>query len=280
VAPRRLARHSPRAEALLNNNEGTVTRKALVRQPSPSLADGLLTFLERKQIIVDLALRQWEAYVEALRAAGWETVEVVPIDRCPDGVFVEDTVVVYGNLAVASRPAHPSRRPEVEAVEAVLGSLGFSVNRIDAPGTLEGGDILKVGSTVYVGRGSRTNEEALRQLRSYVEPLGARVVAVPITKVLHLKSAVTALPDGTIVGYTPLVDDPGLFPNYMGMPEESGAHVVDLGEGRVLTAADCPKSIEIIEALGYQVVPVDVSEFQKLEGCVTCLSVRLRGSAN
>jgi dimethylargininase len=145
---------------------------------------------------------------------------------------------------------------------------------------LEGGDVLKVGDTVYVGRGSRTNAEAVRQLRLLLEPLGARVVAVPVTKALHLKSAVTALPDGTIIGFTPLVADPDLFPNYMGMPEESGAHVVDLGEGCLLTAADSPKSGKILEGLGYDVVRVDVSEFQKLEGCVTCLSVRLRNSAD
>ena len=216
--------------------------------------------------------------MEAFHAAGWKTIEVDPIDGCPDGVFIEDTMVVYRNVAVISRPAHPSRRREVEAAEAAVASLGYSINRIHAPGTLEGGDVLKVGRTIYVGRGSRTNAEAVRQLRSFLEPLGARVVAVPITKVLHLKSGVTALPDGTIVGYTPLLDDPGLFPHYTGMPEESGAHVVDLGGGRVLTAADCPRSVEIIEDLGYEVIGVDVSDFQKLEGCVTCLSVRLRGS--
>ena len=124
--------------------------------------------------------------------------------------------------------------------------------------------------------GSRTNAEAVRQLRAFLEPLGARVLAVPITKVLHLKSAVTALPDGTIVGYMPALDNPAFFPHFMAVPEESGAHVVDLGAGRLLMAADCPKSSEIIEDRGYEVVRVDLSEFQKLEGCVTCLSVRLR----
>ena len=258
----------------------TMNQKAIVRRPSSRLADGLLTFLERRSLDLPLALRQWEGYVEAFRAAGWETIEVDPIDRCPDGVFVEDTMVVYRNTAVISHPAHPSRRPELETAEAAIASIGYSVDRIRAPGMLEGGDVLKVGDTVYVGRGSRTNAEAVRQLRLLLEPLGARVVAVPVTKALHLKSAVTALPDGTIIGFTPLVADPDLFPNYMGMPEESGAHVVDLGEGCLLTAADSPKSGKILEGLGYDVVRVDVSEFQKLEGCVTCLSVRLRNSAD
>ena len=257
-----------------------MTTKALVRQPSPRLANGLLTFRKRETLDVGLAVRQWEGYVEAFQASGWQAIKVTPVDRCPDGVFIEDTMVVYGNVAVISRPWHPSRRPETGTAEAAVAALGYSIHRIRAPGTLEGGDILKVGHTIYVGLGSRTNADAALQLRSFLEPLGARVLTVPITKVLHLKSAVTALPDGTIIGYTPLVDNPGFFHHYLGMPEESGAHVVDLGGGRVLTAFDCPKSVEIIENLGYQVVAVDVSEFQKLEGCVTCLSVRLRTSAD
>ena len=99
---------------------------------------------------------------------------------------------------------------------------------------------------------------------------------VPTTKVLHLKSAVTALPDGTIIGYRPLVDDPGLFPRFLGMPEESGAHVVCLGGDRVLMAASCPRSVELVADLGYDPIVVDISEYEKLEGCVTCLSIRLR----
>ncbi len=99
---------------------------------------------------------------------------------------------------------------------------------------------------------------------------------MPVHKALHLKSAVTALPDGTIIGYSPLVDDPEFFPRFVPVPEESGAHVVDLGGNKILMAADCPRSAELFAGLGYDPVTVDISEFQKLEGCVTCLSVRLR----
>ena len=102
------------------------------------------------------------------------------------------------------------------------------------------------------------------------------MIAVPVTKVLHLKSAVTALPDGTIIGYPPLVDDPAFWPHFRPMPEEAGSHVVDLGDGRLLMAASAPRSAELIADFGYTPVPVDISEFEKLEGCVTCLSVRLR----
>jgi dimethylargininase len=145
------------------------------------------------------------------------------------------------------------------------------------PGTLDGGDVLKVGDTIYVGRGGRTNGAGIQQLRAAFEPLGARVVAVPVSKVLHLKSAVTALPDGTVVGHEPLVDTPSIFPRFLGVPEESGAHVVLLGGGKLLMAASAPKTAELYADLGHEPVLVDISEFEKLEGCVTCLSVRLRG---
>jgi dimethylargininase len=127
-----------------------------------------------------------------------------------------------------------------------------------------------------VGRGGRTNGEGIRQLRAALSPLGVRVVAVPLTKVLHLKSAVTALPDGTVIGWPPAVDDPGFFPHFLAMPEESGAHVVVLDDERLLMAADAPRSARMLSDLGYRPVQVDISEFEKLEGCVTCLSVRLR----
>ena len=103
------------------------------------------------------------------------------------------------------------------------------------------------------------------------------VVAVPVGKVLHLKSSVTALPDGSIIGYPPLVDDPGFWPHFRPMPEEGGSHVVDLGDGRLLIASSAPRSAELLADLGFTPVPVDISEFEKLEGCVTCLSVRVRG---
>ncbi|MBC7269632.1 MAG: N(G),N(G)-dimethylarginine dimethylaminohydrolase [Streptomyces sp.] len=252
------------------------SRKALVRRPGPRLAEGLVTHVERAAVDVELAVRQWEAYGEALRAHGWETVEVDPADDCPDAVFVEDTVVMYRNVALIARSGAESRRDETAGVEEVVAGLGCSVNWIWEPGTLDGGDVLKIGDTVYVGRGGRTNAAGVQQLRAAFEPLGARVVSVPVSKVLHLKSAVTALPDGTVVGHIPLMDMPSLFGRFLPVPEESGAHVVLLGGAKLLMAASAPKTAELFTDLGYEPVVVDISEFEKLEGCVTCLSVRLR----
>jgi dimethylargininase len=252
------------------------TKKALVRHPSHLLAEGIVTRIERQAVDYDLATKQWGAYIEALEDSGWETIEVPPADDCPDGVFVEDTMVVYKSVAVIARPSAESRQPEIAAAETAVQSLGLSINRIRPPGTLDGGDVLKVADTIYVGLGGRTNSEGVRQLREILAPLGATVITVPVRKVLHLKSAVTALPDGTIIGYLPLVDDPSIFPSFRPVPEESGAHVVVLDDKRVLMAGDCVQTAELFASLGYEPVAVDISEFEKLEGCVTCLSVRLR----
>ena len=255
--------------------DGPVTR-ALVRRPGPRLAEGLLTHLDRVPVDVDLALRQWEGYVAALRDFGWETVEVPPADECPDAVFVEDTVVMYGDLAVVTRPGADERKPETAGTEEVLRGLGYRIEHIEAPATLDGGDVLKHGSDVWVGVGGRTSPDAVDQLGAHLAPLGARVHPVPVSKVLHLKSAVTALPDGAVVGHPPLVDDPARWAEFVPVPEEPGSHVVVLDESTVLMAASAPSSRALFEQRGLAVVPVDIGEFEKLEGCVTCLSVRLR----
>jgi dimethylargininase len=254
-----------------------MNRRALVRRPSPRLAEGLLTHLERVPVEVDLALRQWEGYVAALQAEGWETIEVPPAPDCPDSVFVEDTVVMYGDLAVVARPGADSRKPETTGSEQTLRDLGYRIAHIAAPGTLDGGDVLKHAGTVWVGLGGRTNQAGVDQLAAHLAPLGARVVAVPLTKVLHLKSAVTALPDGTVVGFEELVDDPSVWEHFLAVPEEPGSHVVLLDEGTVLMPTSAPLTQRLFEARGLRVVAVDLTEFEKLEGCVTCLSVRLRG---
>lgn len=253
-------------------------RLALVRRPSPRLAEGLVTHIERSDTVdADLALRQWEGYVAALHEHGWQTVEVEPVDDCPDGVFVEDAAVVYGDVAVLARSGAPERRVERAGVREALEAHGYRVGEIVEPGTLDGGDVLKHDGTVWVGLGGRTNAEGVAQLAAAFEPLGARVVGVPLTKVLHLKSAVTALPDGTVVGYEPLVDDASVWERFEAVTEEPGSHVVLLDDRTVLMSTSAPRTAERFTARGLQVVTVDMSEFEKLEGCVTCLSIRLRG---
>lgn len=251
-------------------------RIALVRIPASNLAEGQVTHIERSEIDTELADQQWENYVQALDAAGWQTVEVAAADTHADSVFVEDTIVMFGSTAVVGSPGSEPRIGETEAVEQQARELGQRIERIETPGTLDGGDVLKVGSTVYVGRGGRTNAEGIRQLRAIVGPLGYSVVAVPMTKALHLKTAATALPDGTVIGLPSLLEDTSIFERFLAVPEAEGTAVVVLDHDHVLMSSAAPQTAAMIEDLGYRVTTVDISEFEKLEGCVTCLSVRVR----
>lgn len=250
--------------------------RLLVRPPSPALADGELTHLDRVAVDPALAREQWEAYVDVFRARGWTIVDVPAADAQPDGVFVEDAVVVFDDLAVLARAGADSRRGEKPTVQSVVAASGLDVVEIVEPGTLDGGDVLKVGRTVYVGASLRTNADGIAQLRAALEPRGWAVVEVPVTKVLHLKSGITALPDGTIIGFEPLVDDPSLLENFLGVPEEHGTAVVVLDEATVLMSSDAPATAALLRSRGLEVITTPVSEFEKLEGCVTCLSVRIR----
>ena len=254
--------------------------RALVRRPGPKLADGIVTHIERSLIDVDLAVDQWERYVALLGEHGWDITEVEPADDCPDAVFVEDAVVVFDDVAVVTRPGAESRRPETAGAEAAATAAGLEIHRITEPGLLDGGDVLKVvtddAKIVYVGIGGRTNPQAVAQLALLLSPRGWFVRPVPVHKVLHLKSAVTALPDGTVIGDPDLVDDPSAFDRFLAVPEPEGAHVVLIGGNRLLMSANAPASAGLFRSMGYEPVCVDIGEFEKLEGCVTCLSVRIR----
>jgi dimethylargininase len=239
------------------------------------LADGIVTFIDRQPVDLELANRQWDGYVAALHRSGWPTVVIDSDDAMPDCVFVEDTVVMFGDLAVITNPRQPARNPEIVAVQRTIDELGLKSTAI-TDGTLDGGDVLKVGSQVYVGLSGTTNAAAIEQLGRLLAPLGYTVTAVPMTKALHLKSALTALPDGTIIGYEPVVDDPSMFPSFVAVPEEPGAHVVILDEDLLLMSSAAPRTAAMCSDRGYRLELVDVSEYEKLEGCVTCLSVRVR----
>jgi dimethylargininase len=161
-------------------------------------------------------------------------------------------------------------------VRPVVEGAVHELAEIIEPGTLEGGDVLKVGRTVYVGRTARTNADGAAQLRALLEPRGWRVVEVPMTRALHLKSAVTALPDGTVIGYEPLVEDTGAFDAFLPVPEAEGSAVVVLDRTTVLMSAAAPGTADLLRGRGLTVLTTPVTEFEKLEGCVTCLSVRVR----
>ena len=249
-----------------------MSRIALVRRPTTDLAAGQVTHIERVPVDVDLAMEQHAAYCQALTSSGWQLHHVDPAPGCPDAVFVEDSVVVVDSTAVLTRSGSVGRRGELDGTERAVRQLGLEVRHISGEATLDGGDVLQVGNTMYVGRGGRTNAEGVRQLRQLVTPLGRTVIPVRLLEVLHLKSAVTALPDGTMLALPDLIER-GVIPAPRPVDEEAGCHVVPLGPGEALISASAPRTAEHLADLGYDLRVVDISEFEKLEGCVTCLSV-------
>lgn len=244
---------------------------AIVRAPSSLLAKGLVTHIARKKVDVDRADNQWDAYVEVLQSSGRRIVEVEPRDDLADSAFVADTMIILGDTVVLASPGAPSRVDEVAGAEKVARNLGFAVERIGDPGTLEGGDVIVTGATIFVGHSGRTNAEGIRQLRVIAARRGFTVVAVPVTKALHLTTVAFPLPDGTIVG-SPRHVDASVFPRFLPMPDASGS-LVAVGPDSVVVSASAPATAELVKSLGYRVTALDVSEFEKLEGGVSCLSI-------
>ena len=247
---------------------------ALMRGVPPTLARCELSFREREPIDLERALAQHAAYAALLRSLGLEVVELPADPMFPDCCFVEDVAVVLDEVALLTRPGAPSRRGEVPVIEAALARYR-PIETTPAPATLEGGDVLRVGHTLYVGRSARTNQAGIARLAAVAEPLGYRVVPVPVTGCLHLKSAVTALDQQRL-----LLNRAWLDPSpFRGLdlvdvaPEEPGAANVLRVAGLVIAHPGFPRTLERIAALGYAVRPLDVSEFLKAEAALTCKSL-------
>ncbi len=251
---------------------------ALTREVAASLGDCQLSFVERTAIDVALARRQHSAYQEALRSLGCEIVALPALDAYPDSVFVEDVALVFPEVAVLTRPGAPSRRGEVDSVGAALASFR-ELRRIEAPGTIDGGDVLRLGRNVYVGLSARSNPEGIAQLGSLLAPFGYLVEGLPVRGCLHLKSAVTALADEVVL-IQPEWIDPGLFAAYerieIDPAEPHAANILRVGSGFVYPA-NFPRTAAKLERAGYAPTRVEVSELQKAEGAVTCCSLVFSG---
>ena len=248
--------------------------RAIVRRPSHALSRCALTFLDRQPIDFEQAERQHDAYVAALRELAVEVTVLPPESDLPDAVFVEDTALVLDECAVLMRPGIDSRRGEVASIATALSDLRPIIS-ISAPGTAEGGDILRIGRTIFAGRTPRTNEEGIRQLTAAVEPHGYEVVPLTPQGCLHLKSAVTYAGMETVV-LNPAWIDVDLFARWQCVPvapeEPFGANVLTVGPV-VHTAASAPLTRKKLDALGFDTRTLDTSEFEKAEAALTCLSL-------
>ena len=252
---------------------------ALCRAVSPAIADCELSFIGREPINVAMAHLQHMDYIAGLRALGADVIELPAEPTLPDSVFVEDTALLFDELAVMTRPGALSRRGEVASIEAAFRKYREFITHITEPGTLDGGDVLRIGKRVFVGLSQRSNPAAIAQLRDTLTPYGYSVTAVAIQDCLHLKSGVTALSDDTVL-INPDWVDAGQFSEYrqVRIPESEphAANVVRVGAA-ILMPANFPKTRARIEAAGFAVHAVDVSELQKAEGAVTCCSILFKG---
>lgn len=247
---------------------------ALTRAVPPAIEACELTHLAREPIDVERAAAQHAAYEEALRRLGCRVQRLAPAPDMPDSVFVEDMAVVTDECAVITRPGARSRRGETSSVAEAL-AVYRPLCTIEPPGTLDGGDVLRLGRRLLVGMGSRSNEEGARQLEAALAPFGYSVARVTTRGCLHLKTAATSLGDGVVLVNPEWVDaaalgseeaveiDPG---------EPFAANVLRIG-GTVLAAASAPRTRARLAQRGLRVQAIDASELAKAEGGLTCGSI-------
>jgi len=251
-----------------------MTPVALTRSVPDAIARAELTHLERTPIDLDRARRQHAQYCRALESLGCRVRELPPTPELPDSVFVEDTAVVLDELAIVTRPGAESRRPETASVAEALGSLR-SLAFIEAPGLVDGGDVLRLGHQLFIGETKRTNGPGIEQLQAIAEPFGYAVHSVPVTGCLHLKSAVTQLDAATLV-VNPEWVDPALFAGHRCIevhPQEPfAANALRCGD-RVLLPATGLHTRERVERAGLRVTSVEADELAKAEGGLTCCSL-------
>lgn len=247
---------------------------ALTRGVSARMRECELQDLTRQEIDIQKAIEQHRNYQRCLADLGAQIVEVPAEPLCPDCVFVEDPVVVVDQVAVMTRMGAASRRMEGERIAEAL-SRYRPLLQITEPATLEGGDVMRVGQTLYVGLSRRTNQDGIRQLDELLSPFGYDVVPVPVRGCLHLKSGCCYLGGQTILANREWIDMTVLRDfRIIDVPAEEprGANVLRIGE-TLLLPASFPRTRELLSRAGYQLMTVDVSELEKAEGAVTCTSV-------
>lgn len=250
---------------------------ALTRPVPPSIANCELTHVARQPIDIAEAMRQHRAYEELLRSLGCEVRQLAGLPDHPDSVFVEDTAIVLDECAVITRPGAESRRGEVDGIADALRPLR-QLHQISAPGTLDGGDVLRVRRRLYVGASTRSNEDAARQLADALAPYGYAVKRVAMRDCLHLKTAVSRLPDDSLILDPRCVD----AADFDGAPavhvhpdEREAANALVVGDV-VVVPASAPRTRATLEASGFHAVAVDASELAKAEGGLTCCSLLVR----
>lgn len=247
---------------------------AITHVPSRRMEQCTRTYVASTPIDYGQALCQHEEYCRTLRQCGADVHTLEVNSELPDCAFIEDTAIVLDELAVLASMGEPSRRVEPAGIEPELKRYR-EVHRVSLPATIEGGDVLRVDKTVLVGVSSRTNTTGVMALEQIVRRCGYRVLTVPVHGCLHLKTACTALPDGRLLVNPAWLDTNALrdFESILVPDEEPwAANVAHIGTSVCISSTHV-RTAELIREMGFDVRPVDISEFAKAEGGVTCLSI-------
>jgi dimethylargininase len=254
---------------------------AIVRRPSRSVIDGLTGSPELGKPDYDLAIEQHDQYVEALKACGVEVTVLPALEGFPDSVFVEDTCVITPKGVVMDQPAVEARAGEAKEMLPTIRQFfpDERIRRITAPGTLEGGDVMMVDDHCYVGRSARTNDEGFRQFAAFLAEWSMTTEQVPVEHILHLKTGGTYVENGNLLVSGELKRQPayrrGQFKHIFEVPDEEayGADCVNIN-GKIIMAAGYPAVQRQLEDWGYEIITVEMSEYRKIDGSITCLSLR------
>ncbi len=249
-------------------------RYAIIRRVSPALADCELTFMGRSPIDFARADQQHRRIGQWLESHGVTLITLPPDPKLPDSTFTEDIAIVLDEMAIITNPGAPSRRNETIAVAEILAHFR-PLHFIKPPGTIEGGDVVRIGRSIYVGLGSRTNAEGIRQLSSITQPDGYEVIPIPFRHALHLKTCATWLGDQTWLVNPDWLQIP-LPGNYrlLNVPAaEPWAANTLLLDGKVHLPAAHPQTARMLRNSGYQVATIAMDELQKAEAGLTCLSI-------
>jgi len=249
---------------------------AIVRTPGRSIVEGLSDSKTLGLPNYEQAIIQHQSYIDVLTKCGLDVLVLEPCEEYPDSTFVEDVALITPNCVIVTRPGAPSRRGEVHEIEFVLKQKFKNIEAIEAPGTIEGGDIMMVGDHYYIGLSERTNLEGAKQIIQILTKYGMSGSTISLKKVLHLKTGLSYLEENNLVVCGEFVNDSSLEQyNPIEIPEKESyaANCIWVNES-VIIPLGYPTTNQRIKNAGYPVIETDVTEFQKLDGGLSCLSLR------
>ncbi|MCT4620195.1 MAG: arginine deiminase family protein [Marinisporobacter sp.] len=253
-------------------------KNVIVRRPSKSMVEGITSAPELGKPNYELALKQHDNYIEALKSCGVEVIVLNADERYPDSCFVEDVAVLTKTCAIVTNPGAKTRKGEEKEMIDTLKNFypEEKIEYIKSPGTIEGGDVMMVGDHFYIGLSERTNEEGAKQFIKALEKHGCTGSVVPLKEVLHLKTGLAYLENNNLLVAGEFVDHPTFdqFNKILIHENESYSANCIWVNNKVLVPEGYEKTKEVIEGAGYEVVLVDTSEYRKLDGGLSCLSLR------